>query len=145
MSDTDLHQALKKAIEDAPESLIQKASRAAANATRAEVAKCEGLRRQRREFLSSTDILGGPISSLEAFARCLARHLVVQPVAVEDPEGYDGGETMRRCAAAHREIHESLEAEARKAVEDLRKLMEGEDCLPPEITLSEIVKTSLEQ
>lgn len=48
------------------------------------------------------------LKSFGRFADLLARHGVVDPLAVQDPEGYDGGATLSRISKAHEEIWASL-------------------------------------
>jgi hypothetical protein len=42
--------------------------------------------------------------TLEALAGMLAQHGIVQPEAIDDPEGYDGENTMARIACVHADL-----------------------------------------
>jgi hypothetical protein len=43
-----------------------------------------------------------------SLAEILVRHGIIDRCAVEDPEGYDGGETMRHVGTAAKEISEQV-------------------------------------
>ena len=48
----------------------------------------------------------------EELANLLVRHRIIDPSAVEDPEGYDGYTTLDRVNAAARELREERDNEA---------------------------------
>lgn len=41
----------------------------------------------------------------------LVKHGIVEPAAIEDPEGYDGGETLAQIHRAEYELIRDMEAE----------------------------------
>jgi hypothetical protein len=66
----------------------------------------------------------GPLATPEAFGATLARHDIIQAQAVEDPEGYDGGETQRRVALLWGEITSHLQARAAESLREVEAVLE---------------------
>jgi hypothetical protein len=62
----------------------------------------------------------GPMASAEYFGECLVRHNIVDAHALDDPEGYDGYQTLERIGEAYEEIAQHLTARADEAREALR-------------------------
>jgi hypothetical protein len=66
----------------------------------------------------------GPLASVEYFGECLVRHNIVDAHALDDPEGYDGYQTLERIGEAYDEITQHLRARAEEALQKVTDLME---------------------
>lgn len=66
----------------------------------------------------------GPMASAEYFGECLVRHNIVDAHALDDPEGYDGYQTLERIGEAYDEITQHLRARAEEALQKVTDLME---------------------
>ena len=65
----------------------------------------------------------GPMASAEYFGECLVRHNIVDAHALDDPEGYDGYQTLERIGEAYEEISQHLTARADDALQKVTDLM----------------------
>lgn len=63
------------------------------------------------------------MASAEYFGECLVRHNIVDAHALEDPEGYDGYQTIERIGEAYDEIAKHLRARAEEALQKVTEMM----------------------
>lgn len=75
--------------------------------------------------LRTTDLFCplGPMASAEYFGECLVRHNIVDAHALDDPEGYDGYQTLERIGDAYDEIAQHLTARAEEALQKVKDVM----------------------
>jgi hypothetical protein len=66
----------------------------------------------------------GPMASAEYFGECLVRHNIVDAPALDDPEGYDGYQTLERIGEAYDEIAQHLKARAEEALQKVKDVMD---------------------
>jgi hypothetical protein len=59
----------------------------------------------------------------EYLGECLVRHNIVDAHALDDPEGYDGYQTLERIGEAYDEITQHLTARANDALQKVTDLM----------------------
>ena len=64
------------------------------------------------------------MASAEYFGECLVRHNIVDAHALDDPEGYDGYQTLERIGEAYDEIAKHLRARAEEALQKVTDVME---------------------
>lgn len=61
----------------------------------------------------------GPMADAQAFGQCLARHGIIQSIALEDPEEYDSLRTIDAIRSIYDEISAHLSARAQEALDIL--------------------------
>ena len=66
----------------------------------------------------------GPMADAQAFGQCLARHGIIQSIALEDPEEYDSLRTGDAIRSIYDEISAHFSARAEEALDILRSAID---------------------